>query len=158
MVGSCFVSKSHPFHHGNSPPCRTVASCFSCDPFLALNTKQAARLLTKVTESICRYWLKIQLHYLRVGKLTSSHLAQPSWRVGPCTGWCRSTVQGWGKLTIQCDGSEHWWVSSGPPLFSLLLEWKGHSLSISRSIDMFTGNRWRCLQPMFHFQYWLKTV
>ena len=116
--GSCFVSKSHPFHHGNSPPCRTVASCFSCDPFLALNTKQAARLLTKVTESICRYWLKIQLHYLRVGKLTSSHLAQPSWRVGPCTGWCRSTVQGWGKLTIQCDGSEHWWVSSVPPLFS----------------------------------------
>ena len=29
MVGSSFVSKSHPFHHGNFPPCRTVASCFS---------------------------------------------------------------------------------------------------------------------------------
>ena len=35
---------------------------------------------------------------------------------------------------------------------------KGHSLSISRSIHIFTGNRWRCLQSVFHFQYWLKTI
>ena len=99
MVGSCFVSKSHPFHHGNSPPCRTVASCFSCDPFLALNTKQAARLLTKVTESICRYWLKIQLHYLRVGKLTSSHLTQ-GLNLHEIEGWALAPV----GVAARCKG------------------------------------------------------
>ena len=33
------------------------------------------------------------------------------------------------------------------------LEWKGHSLSISREVRCFPDNRWRCHQSVFCFKY-----
>ena len=107
MVGSSFVSKSHPFHHGNFPPCHTVASCFS-----------------NVTHS---------------------------WHLTGCQAPDKSHQKYLPVLAQDTDALIIWeWGNWPLPIL------KGHSLSISRSIHIFTGNRWRCLQSVFHFQYWLK--
>ena len=107
MVGSSFVSKSHPFHHGNFPPCHTVASCFS-----------------NVTHS---------------------------WHLTGCQAPDKSHQKYLPVLAQDTDALIIWeWGNWPLPIL------KGHSLSISRSIHIFTGNRWRCLQSGFHFLYWLK--